>query len=530
MIQRRLVLLGLGSFLVVVGICLAVATWMLREWPQPMIPVFVVGVALLIVYLIQGTIWLLISRKELESGVGAGGESAEERAIKRLVGLVLQVAIGLFALAIFAFWIIDDVRVKVLDVFKERGAFYMIQAMNDPSPKVVTLACKNLLAISAFKYEPFVVDGLTRSPKAAAECLSWANEKGMSGGRSIATQLLRQWEEEAYVSADSSKVCPLVDAYAEVASGTEINDPRSFLLECSLSSREDKVRECCASNLESRDIKLAAADVSPSFPLAYSELVTASFREGEADETMKSISSTLSLTSNENRKWVLELGCDLMAMDSQRDVIRGLSPLVSGKTCGLPEDARVLLVQEAAWPQICDEIQEFSAKADVEESLCKSFNRVLKVAAIKNARSEVENALSKYRSLQRAREVDDGGRGVAMSRRASAMANRKRHEINAYIPAGANQDKTHCTRSRLKAHSITGPIQIETYETTLCDLGWEEGLTAEDIKFRALSAALKSVDVQKTGGGNMIRKAKDVGATEGELDKARQEMKKAANE
>src|SRR5690606_2001085 len=82
-VRISLLTMALGGILTVILVSLGIITWMLREWPAPMVPLFVMGSALVVIYLALGVAWMTVSKRELESGVGAGGENAEERALKR---------------------------------------------------------------------------------------------------------------------------------------------------------------------------------------------------------------------------------------------------------------------------------------------------------------------------------------------------------------------------------------------------------------------------------------------------------------
>jgi len=530
-LHKRLLALGLGSLVIVFGVCIGVATWMLREWPKPMVPVFVVGGALFVIYLIQGVAWVAISQKELASGVGGGGESAEERAIKRLVGLVLQVAVGLAALSTFAFWILPDVRVKALHVFKDRGAFYMIQALGDPSPTVVAAACQNLFAMSAVRYEPFIVDGLIRSPQAAPACLSWASERGYSGVVNVSSQLTRQWEYRLLTSAfgEAPEVCPLVDTHSQVSQIGELDNPIPFQMECTFSAPAGSVRACCGQQLIGQEYRLPTSQYPSEFATSYQGLVMSAFRPLDVGESDREISRQMNLISNASKQWVLELGCDLMHRESSRDVIRGLAPLVESARCDLPGPARVKFVQAAPWQDLCLEILEFSPQAEVESSLCNAFKTVLAKDSVAAASQALHAALNKFKDQQRAKELDDDGRGMAMVARQVAMSRRSRHEINSYIHAGSGHRDTHCKRSRLAGNSLQGPKIIEVYDTTDCDLGWPEGLTAEEIKREALMAVKEATKVPKTGGSNLVRSKDFKGKTSPEnLKRAKGEMEREA--
>jgi hypothetical protein len=525
--------MALGGILSVIVVSIGIITWMLREWPAPMVPLFVMGSALVVIYLVLGIAWMAVSKRELAAGVGAGGENAEERALKRLVGLVLQVMFGLAALGMFAFWIVPDVRVATLNVFKERGPYYVIQALNDPNPKVVIAACQNLFELGTHQYEPYIVDGLTRVPEAAAPCLTWAAERDLGGHIGISLQLARQWESRILTAAhgEAPRVCPLITAHQQVSTISNLDDPIPFALQCAVTATSSSIRSCCSESLASVDYRKPPASYPEETLSYYPELVSLSFRPTTVSPEDQAVAARLSLTSNASRQWVLELGCELMGSANPRQVIRGLMPLVESSSCNLSEAGRLMFTQTAPWMRLCGEVANFSPQADVESSLCHGFQEALAATSVAAASEQVHLAIVARATNATAQTLDDGGLGARLERKQEFYEERSTREIASYIHKGgkANPHSNRCQRSRLNITSPGGPVIMDIFETTDCEQSWKEGKTIGEVHRNMLRIAGASKKVKETGGGHLAGTS-NVRATAEQFKRARENMKRKAQE
>jgi len=532
-VQLRLLTLAAGSIGAVTGFLLSIGFWAVQSWAEPLEPMMYLGGALLVVYglLIWG--WVAVSRKDAQEG---SRETANTRNFKRLAALMFQVLVGVCALLVSSLWALDSVREQALLTFSDRGPSLFVPALQDPSARVVEQACNLLFDSGVLQNEEYLKAALVNRPGVASKCLSTARAKGQFGVEMIGNSLMTKWRKDVMNAGTSEAAfaCERAAQFSVVSEVSQLGSGDSALLECSLAAGAGLVRQCCAEQLSARgdlakilgaDYSMTSEDAVSLFPM----LVLQAFRPLSVSAVDQTVGKSLKMDTEDKRRWVLGLACTLMAQGHQRDVLRGLVPVLEGGTCNLPHEGRLVFSKTEPWAEICPEVPNIPADQAIEPALCGLFTRSMVISAVTTAKSLVKAATRAKFLQDSAAQMDDGGRGMAGASRASNPFNPANITVIDFARAGNEQSKGGpCKRSRMVyenrlEHMKSGKDLFKVETTFDCDSKWEEGYTVADLRrdrFKAIKSALRDKGMEA---GDTSRLEKKYGA--GAVKAARAKMK-----
>ncbi len=421
----RLKLLTIGAIALgtVAGLTLAISFWAMQEWVAPYLPSLYMGIALIAIYVPTGYWWFKITKEELERGIGGGGESAEERGLKRLVGLVLQVLAGVTGLFIVSLWNFDVVRMMVIQDLPDRNEIRIGRALLDSSPMVREAACKAAFDDGATGAISTMVAGLDSAPSAAANCLTHASEKKAYGHELLAKRLVDGWESQLMgaterTAADSCQVVPHLPI---VASLTDTGGGELLLLQCAMASGSSIVRTCCANQLKSQGDVLEkfglAEDVPPDVAIRMlPALVNQTFRPLTLEAEEQTLGQSLSMDAEASRRWVFELSCNSFGRGEDRDVVRALVPLMESQSCNIGNRGRLIYADPEAWEPVCERVMSVRSN-DVEADVCDAITDGLVGIAVANARAAMRVSVGAMVLNENSFEIERGTAGANAAKR-----------------------------------------------------------------------------------------------------------------
>lgn len=538
--QLRLLTLAAGSIGAVTGFLLSIGAWAVQSWAEPLEPMMYLGGALLVVYglLIWG--WVAVSRKDVAEG--GGRETANTRNFKRLAALMFQVLVGVCALLVSSLWALDSVREQALLTFSDRGPILFVPALQDPSARVAEQACNLLFDAGVLQHEEYLKAALLNRPGVASKCLSTARAKKHFGVEMIGNSLMTKWRKDVMNAGttEAAFACERAAQFSVVSEVSQLGSGDSALLECSLSAGAGVVRQCCAEQLSARGdlAKILGADYSMSSEEAVSlfpMLVLQAFRPLSVSAVDQTVGKSLKMDSEEKRRWVLGLACTLMAQGNQRDVLRGLVPVLEGGTCNLPHEGRLVFSKTEPWAEICPEVPNIPADQAIEPALCGLFTRSMVISAVTTAKSLVKAATRAKFLQDSAEQMDDGGRGKASSLKARNAFDPSNIKILDFVSpnskngmaGGPCQRRTLDTRNRLER--LKNGEDLFKMETTYdCDSKWAAGYTVADLRrdrFKSFKSALREKGVD-AGDTSKLEKSKGASA----IKAARAKMKALRDE
>ncbi len=525
--QLRLLTLAAGSIGAVTGFLLSIGFWAVQNWAEPLEPMMYLGIALSVIYGLLIWAWVAVSRKDaLEGG---GKETAKARSFKRLIALIFQVLVGVVALLVSSLWALDAVREQALVTFSDRGPSLFVPALNDSSARVAERACNLLFDSGVLQYEEYLKAALINRPGVASNCLSEARKKDLFGVEMIGNSLMTRWRKSVLDAGprESAFACERAAQFAIVSEVSQLGSGDGALLECSLSAREDVVRQCCAQQLSTRGdlAKLLGVDQALSVEEAVSlfpMLVLQAFRPLAISATDQAVGKALKMDTEEKRRWVLGLGCELMAQGHQRDVLRGFVPVLEGSTCNLPNEGRLVFSKTEPWAEICPEVPGIPADKPIEAALCGLFTRSMVISSVQAAKSFVKAASRAQYLHESAAEMDDGGKGRLASLKSRNAFDPSNIKIIDFVRkenhSGPCRRRTMDTRNRLERLK-NGEDLFRMEMTFDCESKWDDDYTVADLRrdrFKSLKSALREKGInagdtgklEKTEGASAVKAAR----------------------
>lgn len=408
----KLITLAAIAFVAVVGITVSIGFLTVQQWWDPLAPWLYVGGGLVGTFAVVSAIWFRVTRDELEQDDGE--TTAEERGFERLVGLLLLMVFGIFALLISALWNFDTVRAWSLVHLADNDSKQAARALVDPSARVKGVACELLFERGIYPFESRLHATLDGEPETAAQCLTKAMQADTDGYRIVASRLLGGWGH-LLMNADEQSVdqaCRVAAQVSPVSKTTDATAGPSILLQCSMKAANASVRTCCADELaEEKFDRLDQIEIdSGDLAALFSQLVIHGF---EASDDVATVSNArrLELQTRDRRREIVELGCDLFESGYERQVIRGFVPLLESDACGLNEETQLFFTAVEPWPVLCDGIRMTETTVDVGEQMCELLKNTVKDAAIARA-SDLLRAATRSMMLEAMATTLESNQGV----------------------------------------------------------------------------------------------------------------------
>ncbi len=387
-----------ASVLTVLGITTAVGMWTLQAWPVPLAPTVYLACALLVVFLVFGGIWFVVTRRELSTGIGHDGTSAEERGLQRLVGLIGSVLIGVLALGVVASWNVAGVRAQF--VSSRTTHRQLEQVLRDPSPQVRLAACEEIFRRGwVFRSQKPLIAGLDPQPAMAVTCLRNAREQGWAGVTSIANDLNDGWTASMMRSqgADAAAACELAP-WSPVASELGEQAPEPRLLHCAMAAATPTVRQCCAQTIANRGKLLELLGAPTTFPVdaakkVFGDLVQHSFKPLGLSTEQQSVAAQLKTDDEGVRRWIFDLGCHVIdPTTAQPEILAGMVPLIEAESCHLTTKEAAKYTKAAAWLRLCEHVSEDTSERPVQQQICAGLQVARNDEAIEVAGMHVHEA------------------------------------------------------------------------------------------------------------------------------------------
>lgn len=425
---------------------------------------------------------------------------------------MFQVLVGVLALLASSLWALDSVRVMTLELFKDRGPILYVAALSDPSARVAEKACDLLFEANVIRYEKPLTSALIGRPGVASRCLSTARKKKLFGVEMIGNSLILKWQHDVMTAGPREVpfACERAEQFSAVSALSELGGGDPALMECAVAAQDATVRQCCATELAKRgDIAkllglaegMTAEDARRLFPT----FVMQAFRPLSLPPGDQAVGRALQMDSDVKRRWVLELGCSLMARGEQREVLRGFVPIIEGGTCNLSTQARIAFAKTEAWSQLCPEIPSLSTDQPVEKSLCTLFSKGMIATAAQRAHNIVMAATRAMALEASANILDDGGRASASAARARNPFDLDNMRIIDFdppkIPVNPYSSDPRCLKrqmapvGRIERILAGDPTLYSTVSTYDCDSKWDADYTVSDLRRdrnKALTSAARN--------------------------------------
>ncbi|MEZ4461910.1 MAG: hypothetical protein R3E66_19745 [bacterium] len=353
----------------------------------------------------------------------------------------------------------------------------------------------------------------------------------------VGNSLLTKWRSDVMSAGEreTAFACERVEQFSAVSELSDLGGGDLSLLQCSVAAESEQVRQCCASALAKH------GDVAKLFGFAedlttqeavelFPSLVLQAFRPLSLSAADQTVASSLKMDSEEKRRWVLSLGCSLMARGQQRDVLRGFVPIIEGTTCNLSTQSRVAFSKTEAWVQLCPEVDGLPVDQPVEQQLCQLFTSSTVATAVQKAHNLVMAATRAMALEASANTIDDGGKAsaaAAKSKNPFAAENVRiidfepaRTQVNPYSADGR------CFKVEMDANSRLDRLRagdnvfrvVPSYD---CDSKWGPNYTAADAwrdRRETLRSAVKdggvgagdASKVERKSGANAVRAAREI--------------------
>lgn len=486
-----------ASGLLVLGIIFAfVFVTTLQQWARPTLPMLLMALGLLGFLLVYSIFWYRISSEETGRAVGAGGESAEERSFKRLVGLVLQASLGILLLFACALWNLEVVRLAAVDLVS--GNRYVLEnALTDRSDMVLREACVAIFATaSAYESQRALQAALHHKPSVAYSCLSMVVERKpdlQPRVSELGRNLLRGWNSELLASdgATADRNCQIAPWLYAMESLADARDMES-LMRCSMTIEEPRMRQCCSEALAElgpiEDWSGEPAEASRRWtPAELTTLVAISFRPLDQPESLQKSFAQMSLDQNSSRRFAVDVACQMMRDPVQeRPTIGALTPLVDSPLCELSSEARVRMGTAEAWQYICQELEGVPGDEAVEAAVCRIYRNNLVGLAAGRASERVYLAT-------RQREMTEAADFVSRNLASQAMTAEPAFDIDGYTFGQLRQG-----RSGRQGPSIHASRHCQVVDVGISDLGRMTNL-AHGIHRPSMPQVIETTNCQPTG-------------------------------
>lgn len=414
-VQLKLMGFLAASVGVIAGLTGAVAFLTLQRWYPPLAPTIYLSAVLLVAFIGLGAGWFVVTRRELQEGVGAQGQSAEERGLKRLVMIASQVVLGIFAIGCISLWNLDQVRERFVPLTADSHVRLELP-LRDPSPVVRLAACKEFFKRGwVFRSKGVLVSALNGHPNVAKACLDAAAQNDWKGAVSMAEELGSGWEAEMLAAGPvaAERMCEVVPWVAEVDTIAQ-REPELRLLRCVTGAASDEIRGCCAQALTSRGKLLdvlgdPTALAQQTSGEVFAELVQFGFRPLSLPENRQKVAASLGTDDESVRRWVAQLGCSMLdPTQAQPDLINGFIPLVESRSCGLTAEQQVEYTTPSAWVRLCEVVAAAPADKPIEETVCAAVKDARVERTVVEAQILVHAAIRAYKLEDDADFVTDG--------------------------------------------------------------------------------------------------------------------------
>lgn len=408
----------LSAGLIAAGAVAVLALYGSDQWLEPMMPL-ILGAAAALPLSIVGALLLHPEARNASS---------------RFLVIGLTVLVGaLIGVGVPAAWIVPDVRVAIAKAAPSSVDLY--GALEDPDEKVQLEACRQLLDGHGEVDE--LSDALTTSPRLANRCLSSAPEAKI--GAVIAGNLEVDWYKRLLTQAAPEDGNQCLHAHALAALPVAAGAKQADLLNCSLRSRSDDKRVCCAESLAKMDASCESMAASLDTDKLLREgtaadLMALSFGEATAKRDFSELSSRVDLTCKKMQMVGVQLACVALGGEENRtrarDVLEWL--FAENKTCLEGKSPERSVPPNEVCGALVEQIQR-KGKVD-GDMICESHKEAIEeqeayLAKIKGLSAEESAALANEISAGNAHASNDM---LDLGQFAAAAQGNNREALKAY--------------------------------------------------------------------------------------------------
>ncbi len=390
----------LASVGAIIGLTVGVGFVTLRRWLLPLEPALYLASVLVVLFAVMAAAWVVVTQRELASGIGAEGESAEERGLKRLVLIAIGVITGVLSIGLMGTWALGEVRARFIPFVGDSYAS-LKQPLADQSPHVRKAACEEIFRRGwAFRAKGDLMSAMNTDPESAHACIQTAQSNEWKGGDIFANSLAEGWEAQLMSpEAEPAAMCTITPWLAgfDTLAG---NNPTARLLRCTASAGSDDIRLCCANELakggDLHSLVSGADELEEQVDgKVFGTLVRYAYRPLSLPDKQQAVVNTLQMDDEKTRRWLAALGCGkLDPTKNQSALIDGFFPLVESRTCPLTAEQQIEYTAPAAWVRLCSEIADAPTDEPIEKAVCES------VVAAKIDKSVAEAKLRVWEAIR----------------------------------------------------------------------------------------------------------------------------------